>query len=220
MRSQIEQQDLLVDNSSGPTGERELQILSEIENNPEVTQRALAQRVGIALGLTNLLLKSLAQKGYVRVAKATWKRRFYTLTPEGFSHRLGLLVTYVNRFLSNYRNVRQTLSEQLAPHNLHSESRIAICGTAEFAELVYLGLRDFGIEEVDAFETDCEAGKRFLGLPVKDISHLKPYDYDRVVIATLSDSKKISEVLIGQGASADHIVTFFTDKTKHSKVNA
>ena len=219
MRSKNKQSDS-VNNSSGPTGERELQILSEIETNPEVTQRALAQRVGIALGLTNLLVKNLAQKGYLRVAEATWKRRFYTLTPEGFSHRLGLLVTYVNRFLFNYRNVRKTLSEQLEPHHLHSESRIAICGTAEFAELVYLGLRDFGIEEVDVFEADCDVGKRFLGLPVKDISRLNANDYDRVVVANLGDSKKIFDVLIQQGTSEDHIVTFFTDKTKNSKVGA
>lgn len=219
MRSENEQADI-VGYPDAVSGDRELQILSEIERDPELTQRALAKRVGIALGLTNLLLKNLTKKGYVRVAKSTWKRRFYTLTPEGFSHRIGLLVTYVNRFLFNYRNVRQTLGEQLARHDLHSESRIAICGTGEFAELVYLGLRDFGIEEVDVFDKGDSPGERFLGLLVNDLDKLQPYNYDRLVIANLGGTKSTSDLLIEHGASSEQIVTFFSDTTKYSKVNA
>ena len=104
MRSRSEQQDPME-----PTTYRELKLLSEVESDPDTTQRQLSQRVGIALGLTNTLLRNLSKKGYLRVAQASWKRRIYTLTPEGFSHRVSLMVAYVHRFLDHYRTVRQTL---------------------------------------------------------------------------------------------------------------
>ena len=94
---------------------RDLLLLKEVDENPEVTQRQLSLRLGIALGLTNLLLKSLVYKGYVRATHAGWKRWLYNLTPEGVSHKLRLTVAHVRRTLNNYSQVRQTLREQLEP---------------------------------------------------------------------------------------------------------
>ena len=72
MRSSNEQQ-----NSVERTALKELQLLSEVKENPEVTQRQLSVRLGIALGLTNVLVRNLVQKGYVRVLQASWKRRLH-----------------------------------------------------------------------------------------------------------------------------------------------
>ena len=57
MRSVHEQNDSF-DNVS----EREMLALEQIEANPEITQRQLSKSIGIALGLTNGLIKNLAQK--------------------------------------------------------------------------------------------------------------------------------------------------------------
>jgi DNA-binding MarR family transcriptional regulator len=206
MRSRTEHQDPLE-----PTAYREMQLLSEVEHNPDVTQRQLSRRVGTALGLTNMLLRNLVQKGYVRVTQASWKRRLYTLTPEGFSHRIRLMVSYVHRFLDHYQRVRQSLREELEPLALNAESRVAIFGTGEFAELVYLGLREMGIEEIDIFDSDGLVMRRFLGMPVLDIKMLQPEQFDRVVIADLRHSDEQYKQLREQGASAKQLVTLFAD---------
>ncbi len=179
MRSQGEHHDFINESTY-----RELRLLLEVEDKPDATQRELSQRVGIALGLTNVMLRNLAQKGYLRATQAHWKRWLYALTPEGFSHKIRLTVSYIHRALDHYQNVRQTLREQLEPLALNAESRVAIYGTGEFAELVYLGLRDLGIEEIDAFGTKDPPG-RFLGMPVLDLATLQPERYDRVVVALL-----------------------------------
>ena len=123
MSSRNEQQDLVERSNYG-----ELELLSEVDRDPDVTQRQLAQRVGIALGLTNVLLRNLVQKGYVRVGQASWKRRLYTLTPEGFYHRIRLMRSYIQRVLADYQKVRRTLREQLEPLSLNKESAIHIYG--------------------------------------------------------------------------------------------
>lgn len=188
---------------------RELQVLSEVEGSPTITQRELSQRVGIALGLTNAVLRNLMKRGYVRATQAGWKRWLYAITPEGFSHKVRLTVAYVHRVLDHYQKVRQTLREQLEPLALHQESRIAIYGTGEFAELVYLGLRDMDIEEMDFFTSEMSDGLRFLGTPVRDIGTLQTDNYDWIVVASLASSKAVCNTLKDQGVAAEKLVTFF-----------
>ena len=194
-----------------PATYRELQLLSEVVSTPEITQRQLSQKVGMALGLTNTLLRNLTKKGYIRVAQASWKRRLYTLTPEGFSHRVRLMSTYVHRFLEHYRSVRQTLREQLEPLVLHEESRVAIYGSSEFAEIVYLAIKEFGIEEIDIFGPPNSEGSSFLGMPVRDVATIQPERYDRVLIAVLAEPGATSKVLLERGASPEQLVAFFAD---------
>ena len=206
MRSQREQQEL-----AEPYTYRELQLLSKVDESPDATQRQFSMRLGIALGLTNMLLRNLVQKGYVKVIQTTWKRRLYTLTPAGFSRRISLMVDYVHKVLDHYQSVRQTLKEQLEPLALNEESRVAIYGTGEFAELVYLGLKELSIEEIDVFDSPPAAGRRFLGMPVRDLVSLQSEHYDRVMVAHLEPAPSAMLELQDRGVSSEQLVEFFSD---------
>ena len=48
---------------------REFEILTAIGETRSLTQRALAQRLGVALGLTILYLKRVIGKGYVTISR-------------------------------------------------------------------------------------------------------------------------------------------------------
>ena len=208
MRSKNEQQNSIDDSTY-----RELRLLSEIQYTSEATQRDLSRRLGIALGLTNVLLRNLAQKGYIRVTHARWKRWLYALTPSGFSRKIQLTVSYVHRVLDHYQNVRQTLRDELEPLKLNEESRIAIYGTGEFAELVYLGLREYGIEEIDIFGSITPSNGKFLGMGIKEIESLSPDNYDRVIIASLQEVENKREDLALRGVYQENIVTFLPEAT-------
>ena len=213
MRSKNERKDQ-IENSNY----RELEILSEVQENPQISQRQLSQRLGIALGLTNVMLRNLVQKGYIRASKAGLKSWLYNLTPEGFSLKIKLTLGYVHRVLDHYRSVRQTLADEMAPLALHPESRIAIYGTSEFAELVFLGLRDLGIEEIDIFSSERSNGARFLAIPIQDIKTLIPESYDRVMIASIGDGESASIKLQELGVESNMIVSFFLgDKVEDAK---
>ena len=186
---------------------RELDLLTEIQDTPKTSQRDLAGRLGISLALTNLLLRNIASKGYVRVTRAGWRRWVYALTPAGFSRKIQLLVTYVHHFLEQYQRVRQTLRQELEPLALHAESRVAIVGTGDFAELVYLALKDFGIEEIDVYASGREAGSRFLGMPVGDVATLRSGDYDYVVVALFRELS--GDGLRELGVPLEKVVTLF-----------
>lgn len=203
MRSRSEPEPIDVGNR-----ERELHLLTEVSREPEITQRQLSKRVGLSLGLTNVVLRNLAQKGYIRATQAGWKRWLYNLTPKGISHKVRLTVSYISRVMDDFDRVRRTLAEELDPLALNEESQIAIFGTGEFAELVYLGLKDHGIDEIDVFGPD---GGKFLGMPVREPNSLVSERYDWVMLAVLNDSDSPLDDLLVQGVSADKLVSFFGD---------
>lgn len=196
----------------------EMRVLSEIERAPEISQRNLARQVGVSLTLTNRLLHHLAQKGYVRISRASWRGWLYTLTPAGFSRKVQLTLSYIHRFVGHYQRIRQTVREELAPLGLNSESRLAIYGPIleegdrELAELVYLGLKDLGIEEVDLFAPGGNQGVRFLGQPVRDIGVLRQEHYDQVVVVFLKDSEPGWVELRDKGVPAEKLVTLFNGR--------
>ena len=212
MRSRYEPKTYEPMASGDDPSEKELRLLSEVYRDPEASQRAVSRRLGIALGLTNLMLRNLATKGYIRVSRAGWRRWLYALTPAGISRKLQLTIAFVQRFLGQYQRVRQMLRREMQDLALNEESRVAVYGTGEFAELVYLALKELAIEEVDIFSLDHQPMRKFLGIWVRDIATLQPEQYDRVVIAELSCPESTVRELQARYVRPEQLVTFFRDQ--------
>ena len=164
---------------------RELRLLEEVEATAQVSQRHLAHQLGIALGVANLLVRNLAKKGYIRVSQVGWRRWVYVVTPAGLARKVHLTLDYVQRFLDHYRRVRTLLAEELGALVTTADSRIAIYGTNDLTELVYLGLRDAGVTRIEFF--DRLSGASLLGMPVRGLDSLNPDDYDRVIVTPGAD---------------------------------
>jgi EPS-associated MarR family transcriptional regulator len=106
-----------------PREQAHLRILQLVADAPGISQRQLAERLGISLGKTNYLLRALLEKGLI---KADNFRRsdnklgyLYLLTPEGIKAKLSLTRSYLARkeaeFLalkSEIEAMRSELAEQ------------------------------------------------------------------------------------------------------------
>ena len=190
--------------------ERDLEILTAIGEGRQLTQRALAQRLGVALGLTNLYLKRLAQKGYIKIAEfprkpSARKRLRYLLTPKGIAEKTRLTYEHVAYSLGLYRRARQTLRESLSLLPENGMKRIALYGTGEAAELAYLTLKEFGLEPVGIFSL--EAGGHFLGFPVRAVAELASEEFDGLILATFERPEQHVAELSRLGIPADKILT-------------
>ena len=64
-----------------PESHRDLQLLEAFTDDQRVSQRTMASRLGIALGLTNLYVKRLARKGYIKCVNVRSNRILYLITP-------------------------------------------------------------------------------------------------------------------------------------------
>src|SRR6266481_4209551 len=127
---------------------RDLKLLEAVEQDSRVTQRGLATKLGIALGLTNIYLKRLIRKGYIKCINVQSNRLLYLITPQGIAEKTRLTYEFMDYSLHLYREVRQHLSHVLRPCKEDGTERIAVYGTGEAAELAYLSLREQGLEPV------------------------------------------------------------------------
>lgn len=190
--------------------ERDLEILTAIGEGTPLTQRALAQRLGVALGLTNLYLKRLATKGYIKIVDFPRKpsaraRLRYLLTPRGIAEKTRLTYEYVGHSLGLYRRTRQTLRETLCEHLESGIERIAIYGVGEAAELAYITLRELGVEPVAIFGP--RGQRRFLGLPVVSLEDAVQDGLDAVVVATFDRPEPCIQDLLARGFRRDQVLT-------------
>ena len=69
---------------------RELHLLEALHGDQRITQRRLSTKLGIALGLTNLYLKRLVRKGYVKCVTVPHNRMRYLVTPRGIAEKTRL----------------------------------------------------------------------------------------------------------------------------------
>ncbi|MGH7318233.1 MAG: winged helix-turn-helix transcriptional regulator [Candidatus Rokuibacteriota bacterium] len=187
-----------------PTARRELEILTTLAEGHPVTQRALARRLGIALGLANLYLKRLARKGHIKITTIPPHRIKYLVTPRGLTQKTRLTYEYMRYSLQLYGRARESLRAALTPLAQARGSRIALCGTGEAAELAYLTLKELGMEPTGIF--DGRSGGTFLGMPVRAIQELSREDYDRVVVASFDNPAQHVEELGRRGIEAGALI--------------
>jgi DNA-binding MarR family transcriptional regulator len=189
---------------------RDLEILTAVDEGGSLTQRALAQRLGVALGLTNLYLKRLSRKGYLKIVEfprkpATRKRLRYLLTPKGIAEKTRLTYEHMSYALNLYRRTRETLRQTLAELVPAGAKRIALYGTGDAAELAYLTLKEFGLEPVAVFAR--EAGGEFLGYRVRPAGELADEEIDRVIVATFERPEPIVAELQALGIADAKLLT-------------
>ncbi len=169
--------------------QRALQLLNEVERDAAVTQRSLAKTLGVALGLTNLYLKRLARKGYIKITAIPRHRIKYLLTPHGMAEKTRLTYLYMQYSLSYYRGMRNRLKAVLTELAGAGAKRVVIYGTGELAELAYLTLREMDLTLVGFVEG--KEGRTFLSYPIWPVEALPKWEFDAVLIADLEGVAKI-----------------------------
>ncbi len=161
---------------------RTLHILDEVSKNHQISQRALSERLGVALGLTNLYLKRLINKGSIKVKGIPGKRYLYYLTPTGFAEKTTLSLQYMQFSWNFFQGMRTQWRDQFRQLKAQGVKQVVLCGTGELAELAYLSLRESELQVV-AVVDDARAGANFCGHTVEPLAALHTLKYDRVILA-------------------------------------
>ena len=96
--------------------EDDLQVLRKLKEKPESSQRELAKKLNFSLGKLNYCLKSLQQKGLIKIKnfKKNPKKMnyFYVLTPEGITEKTKLTINFMKRKMKEYDELKSELNEK------------------------------------------------------------------------------------------------------------
>lgn len=186
-------------------GQRDLLLLSAVERDAGVTQRSLSTKLGVALGLTNLYLKRLARKGYIKISTIPRNRIQYLLTPQGLAEKSRLTCLYMQYSLSYYRDMRERIKEMMSSFGGSHGQRVVIYGTTELAELAYLSLREMHIDCVGFI--DGTPRESFLSCPVSTPDRVSQWQFDRVLIADLEHAAACEEQLVQAGVPREKVLS-------------
>lgn len=182
---------------------RALMLMTELEKGEPISQREIAGRLGIALGLVNSYLKSLVKKGLVQV-KAYPRNRFaYLLTPKGLAEKSHLAYLHLSNYHKLYRVTRQ---DSLALfHGLRERGvkSVRFCGVEYLTEIIYLSLCEAGLELT--LVMDDEEGEGFLGRPVVSLDEGIRVDGGPIVITCLPRAQQLTSRLRELGVEEDEI---------------
>ena len=145
----------------------ELNLLEQIEDDPDVTQASLAAQLGVAVGTVNWYLKRLIAKGYIKVKRAQRRKLRYIITPEGIAFRARLTINYIETSLRLYRRTRQHVRELLGEIKQAGFNRVHIAGEGDIAEICRLTCLEHGVNVVEMVDG------RPSNLPVLEVHGMK-----------------------------------------------
>jgi EPS-associated MarR family transcriptional regulator len=93
--------------------EVELEILRKIEENPNLTQRQIAEHLGLSLGKINYLIQALLGKGFLMIdnfRRSDNKLGYlYLLTPEGVETKKRLTILFLRRKSEEFDKLKKEM---------------------------------------------------------------------------------------------------------------
>ncbi|MFC1501490.1 winged helix-turn-helix transcriptional regulator [Elusimicrobiota bacterium] len=118
--------------------EKEFAVINEIANNNVPSQRSIAQKLGISLGLTNLLIKRLVGKGYIKAKQLNKKKIKYFLAPKGLVEKANKSYNFTLRTINLLRNVRQKIQSLILKEYENGVENFIISGKGELSDIAVL----------------------------------------------------------------------------------
>lgn len=95
-------------------------VMRILKDNPDLTQRELAEQLGVSVGSLNYCLKALIEKGWIKMQNFSQsKNKFgyvYILTPRGISEKAALTSNFLKRKRAEYEALKleiESLSTEL-----------------------------------------------------------------------------------------------------------
>jgi len=189
-------------------------MLQAIASGQRITQRSLSSDLGVALGLTNLLIRRLVAKGYVKVAGMGTRHIRYLMTAAGWealahATRQSLENT-VHLYTQTREQIRGSLSaiSERCDMDAAGQKRVVFYGAGDVAEIAYVSLQSTDLT-LGGVVDDRRTGRFFevTICPSEQLSAdtLGTVPYGHVVVTSLRHADTIRARIEGRGVPSDRV---------------
>ena len=184
--SSSRERDLLKRTDQRPSAELRQLLILELQNSSNISQRALARRLGLAVGTVNRFLGDLIEAGYVRVSNPRVRPYAYKVTHDGERYQRRLTIEHYSSVLSTLQRLEQPIRAKLSELKSRGVQRVIFYGAGDMMEATYhvasgVGLHVVGVVDDDPTKQGVRKGP-FVVEPPSAINDLEP---DAVLITTL-----------------------------------
>ena len=197
-----------------PERELDRRILQAIASGSPVTQRSLSNELGVALGLTNLLVRRLVGKGYVKMTGLGTRHVRYLMTPGGLE-ALARATRYtlentVDLYTQTREQIRACLSavSDCCAMDASGQKRVVFYGAGDVAEIAYVSLQRTDLSLVGVID-DFRQG-HFFGLPIHHgdeltSGSLNGTGYSHVIVASIRHTEAITARIRERGIDSSRV---------------
>ena len=175
---------------------RTLTLFNTVDGSPEINQRQLARELGISLGLANKYIQRVLKKGWIRAQQVKPHRWLYFLTPQGALEKSQLSLSYLNRTLDSFRELKRKGDEHLRILSEKGVRGIHLCGEDDLTEVLSFCFSGFEVELLSIIqeknllaELEQSNEPKFPELKSEEL----------IMLASLEHRVLIAELLVQQG---------------------
>jgi DNA-binding MarR family transcriptional regulator len=125
-----------------PLNEREFELVNIIGATLGGSQRDISRQLNLSLGMTNMLLKRLVTKGYIRVRQLNQRKVQYLLTPKGFTEKMRKSIKYTLKTINSITLLKERVQLILKEAYLGGESVFYLLGESGLTPLVEMVFKE------------------------------------------------------------------------------
>lgn len=114
--------------------------------DPELSQRAISEKSGLSLGLTNILLNRLIKKGYLKTVRLKPRRIKYILTPRGIKEKSRKTYAFMRRSLRAVTEIRSLIEDYTLLRYNAGERTFTVIGDGELSNIAELTLKAMNLD--------------------------------------------------------------------------
>jgi len=203
---------------------KHLDTLLEIKDNPSLSQRSLAHKLNISLGLTNAILQNLIHRGWIKAKKMTGRKILYLITPQGMARATNLVYDRFQETQNYYRYTKELLTSYLTHLYNKGKRKVAIYGTSQLAEIAYLSLLDSPLQLHSIITDDPSSSKKkFLGHEVLTLSDFaqkisETSNLENLIVLSTVSQEEREEGKEHKGEGEDKTLSLETEIKKYKNI--
>ena len=191
-------------------------ILDHLDTGRPVSQRSLSGELGIALGLTNLLVRRMMREGWVGLVRVPPNRYRYFLTPAGVAEKTRMSRLHLAQSVKFYTETRDRIRQTFERTSAAWETVVGttpkhvvfFCG-GEVAEIGYVCLHDTDLKLLGV--VDDHRQRPFFDVPVYPLDalaggELAGQPFGVVIVMSVGDVAPLHTVLAARGVKPERTV--------------
>jgi DNA-binding MarR family transcriptional regulator len=147
--------------------QKEFKVIEAISENSNISQRDIAGKSGMSLGLANILINRLIKKGYLKAKKLNARKVSYMVTPKGLKQKARRSYHFMKKNFSVILKLRQIIEDYARKKYTQGNRTFIVTGVGELADITELVLKSLDLEGLQ-IKRNLKSGKTEKGGVVFD----------------------------------------------------
>lgn len=122
--------------------EREFELINIIGAEIGANQRRLSRLMDLSLGMTNMLIRRLIAKGFIRIEQLNKRKVQYILTPQGFAEKMRKSVKYTLKTINSIGLIKIRVRHVLLELYKDGARDFVIVGRSDLSILIEMAAKD------------------------------------------------------------------------------